>query len=311
MKITFLDVKTVGRLAELENLEKLGEVDIYMTTKPNETFRRIKDSDIVITNKVVLDRKIISRCTKLKLICVAATGTNNIDLEAAKEKGVAVKNVKGYSTDSVAQHTFAMLFYLINNLAFYDKLVKSKKYSSGQIFTNLDREIGEIKGKRFGIIGLGEIGEKVGYLARAFGSDVFYYSTSGSHNHSLFTRLELNELLSTSDIISIHAPLNDKTKNLISLGQLLLMKKTSILINTGRGGIVNEKDLAKALNKNLISGAAIDVFEKEPISKTHPLLQVKNKEKIVLTPHIAWSSIEARKTLLQRIYANIQDFMNK
>lgn len=311
MRITFLDVKTVGKLPEVDHLKSLGELEVYDTTRSAEVVKRIKNSDVVVTNKVVVDRKVMDKCMQLKLICVAATGTNNVDLEAAHERGIEVKNVKGYSTDSVAQHTFAMLFNLMNHLSYYDKFVKGRKYSKGEIFTSLDRPIVELKGKKLGIVGMGTIGERVAQLATAFGVEVVYYSTSGIHNHPLFKRLELKEILESSDILSIHAPLNEKTKNLICFEQLRLMKKEAILINTGRGGIVNEKDLAKSLNQDLISGAAIDVYEKEPLSKASPLLKVKNKEKILLSPHIAWSSVEARKELLRGVYKNIEEFFNK
>lgn len=310
MKITFLDVKTVGKLSEIEPIKELGELEIYQTTKPSETLKRIKDSEVVITNKVVIDDKIIKKCSRLRLICVAATGMNNIDLNAAKEKGIEVKNVKGYSTDSVAQHTFAALFHLMNHLSYYDKFVKSKKYSSQPLFTSLDREIFELKGKRFGIIGLGAIGQRVGELASAFGSEVIYFSTSGTHTDAKFIRVELEELLRTCHVASIHAPLNEKTKNLIGFPQLQMMRKESVILNAGRGGIINEKELVKALNNNLILGAAIDVFEKEPLSKTHPFFKIKNKEKLLLTPHIAWSSVEARGQLLKGIYINISEFIN-
>ena len=310
MKITFLDAKTVGKLSEIERLKELGELEVYQTTQPSETLKRIKDSDVVITNKVLIDEKIIRNSPKLALICVAATGLNNIHLDAAKEKGVEVKNVKGYSTDSVAQHTFAMLFHLMNHLTYYDKYVKSKKYSSQSLFTSLDREIFELKGKRFGIIGLGAIGTKVGELASVFGAEVVYFSTSGIHMDANFKRVELEELLRTCHVVSVHAPLNEKTKNLIGWSQFQMMKKQSVLLNTGRGGIINEKELVKALNNNLILGAAVDVFEKEPLGKTHPFFKTKNKEKLLLTPHIAWSSVEARKQLLNGIYHNITEFIN-
>jgi lactate dehydrogenase-like 2-hydroxyacid dehydrogenase len=310
MKITFLDFKTCGDLPEIEDLKKFGELVLFNTTKPGETLKRIKDSDVVITNKVLIDRKIMGRTKSLKLICVAATGTNNIDLECARAMGVVVKNVKGYSTDSVAQHTFSMIFNLINHLSYYDEYVKSKRYSKANIFTNLDREIREIKGKRVGIIGLGAIGQRVAQLSEAFGAEVVYYSTSGFNSNSGFKRVDLDELLKTSDIISIHAPLNDKTANLISHKEFKQMKPTVILINAGRGGIVNERDLAKSINQNLIAAAGVDVFEKEPIKKDHPLLKVKDKERILLTPHIAWSSIEARRELINGVCRNIEDFVH-
>lgn len=311
MKITFLDVKTVGNLPEIDLLKTFGELQLFPVTKPSETWKRIRDSQVVITNKVVIDRKMMNKCPELRLICVAATGTNNIDLEAAKEKGIEVRNVKGYSTDSVAQHTFAMIFHLLNHLSFYDKYVKSKKYSAGPIFTSLDRPVFELKGKRLGIIGLGAIGQRVAGIAALFGAEVVYFSTTGRHDDPVYARVPLEELLKTCDLISIHAPLTEQTKGLISMAQLKMMKKEAMLVNTGRGGIVNEKDLAKALNQSLIRAAAFDVFEKEPLPKGHPFLTVKDRERLLLTPHIAWSSVEARRELLKGVYQNIADFINR
>ncbi|MBX9852127.1 MAG: D-2-hydroxyacid dehydrogenase [Cytophagaceae bacterium] len=310
MKITFLDAKTVGALPELNDLELLGDLQVFQNTKASETFKRIQDSEIVITNKVIIDKKIIKKADKLKLICVAATGTNNIDLKAAEEKDIQVKNVKGYSTHSVAQHTFSMIFYLLNHISYYDRFVKSKKYSRSDIFTCLDKNIFELKDKVFGIIGLGTIGKEVAKVAEAFGAEVIYYSTSGKNSDPVYKRTELDDLLKTSDVISIHAPLNEKTKNLLGLAQFKLMKQSAILVNTGRGGIIIEKDLVKALNQNLISGAAIDVYEKEPIGKSNPFMSIKNKEKLLLTPHIAWASVEARKELLKGVYDNIREYLN-
>jgi glycerate dehydrogenase len=309
MKIVFLDAKTVGELDEVNLLSELGELKLYKTTSAKEVVARIKEAEVVITNKVILDKKTISKAPHLKLICVAATGTNNIDLEAAGKKGIEVKNVKGYSTEGVAQHTFAMLFHLRNHLSFYNKYVHSGKYSKSPIFTNLDREISEIRGKVFGIIGLGTIGKRVADIATAFGAKVIYYSTSGMHNDPTYQRVELEELLSKSDIISIHAPLNEKTKGMIGMKELHVVKKDCIIINTGRGGIVKEKDLVTAINKNYIFAAAIDVYEKEPLDKKHPFYNVKERERLLLTPHVAWASIESRKELLRGVYQNIKDYI--
>jgi glycerate dehydrogenase len=311
MKIVFLDAKTVGDLAEIEEFRKFGDLKVFQTTKASDVGKRIKGAQVVITNKVVIDKKIIKSSPDLKLICVAATGTNNIDLDAAMKAGIAVRNVKGYSTESVAQHTFALLFHILNHLSFYSSYVNSKKYSKSDIFTSLDREITEIHGKVFGIIGLGAIGQRVADLAMAFGAQVVYYSTSGNHTDIRYRRVELDELLSVSDVISIHAPLNEKTKGLIGLIELKKSKNTTIILNTGRGGIVKEKDLVMALNKNMIFAAGIDVYEKEPISPTHPFYKVKEKERLVLTPHVAWSSLEARRELLSGIYKNIQGFIEE
>jgi len=310
MKIVFLDAKTVGTPPNLNKLKELGNVTFYPVTKPEETEERIKNADIVITNKVVLNEELISKYSgQLKMIAIAATGMNNVDLEAAEKHGVIVKNVAGYATHSVAQSTFAMLFRLMQDLDYFDVFIKNGDYSEGEIFTNTDITFHELRGKRFGIIGLGTIGQKVAKIAEAFDAEVVYCSTSGKNTDQPYTLLDLNELLETSDVVSIHAPLNENTDNLIGYDQIKTMKKTAILINTGRGKIVNEADLAKAIDEELIAGAALDVFENEPIEKENPLLQVKNSERLILTPHITWSSVEARTELIDGIYANIKEFL--
>jgi lactate dehydrogenase-like 2-hydroxyacid dehydrogenase len=308
MKIVFLDTDTVGALPELDQLKNFGEAVLYPFTRHEETRERIKDAEIIITNKVIIDRRIMEESPALRLICVAATGTNNIDLIAAKEKKITVKNVKGYSTDSVAQLTFGLILNLLNHTSYYDAYVKDGDYSKSLIFTNLSREIIQIKGKTLGIIGLGTIGQRVAEIAQAFGARVIYFSASGKNNNPSYTKKELDELLSGSDIISIHAPLNQYTKNLIGYAQLRKMKRSALLINAGRGGIVNEADLARALDEELIAGAAIDVYEQEPVSDANPLLKIKNPERLLLSPHIAWSALEARQELLRQIIGHIKDY---
>ncbi|MEO5998157.1 MAG: D-2-hydroxyacid dehydrogenase [Chitinophagaceae bacterium] len=309
MNLVFLDTKTIGVVPNLHLLEQFGKVDYHETTRPEETLERIKDADIVITNKVVLDKTIIERANKLKLICVAATGTNNIDKAAALERGIPVKNAADYSSKSVAQGTFSLLLLLINNIPYYDNYVKQGDYSQSDIFTHYGKPFWELSGKRFGIIGLGNIGRQVAKIADAFGTEVVYYSASGQTTSELYQRLDLEELLSTSDIVSIHAPLNEHTSNLINYDRLNIMKRSSILINAGRGGIVNEADLARAIDEDLIAGAGIDVFEKEPIDLNNPLLKVQKKDKLVLTPHVTWASIEARILLIEKVARNIREYL--
>jgi glycerate dehydrogenase len=310
MKIVFLDKSTVGNVSNIDLLEEFGEVSYYAETGPDQTIDRSSGADIIITNKVIIDRKVMDSNPGIKLICIAATGMNNIDLEYAAKKGISVKNVSGYSTHSVTQSTFAMLFTLLNSIPYYDSYVKSGSYSKSPIFTHHGREFTEIRGKIFGIIGLGVIGQSIAKIADAFGCKVVYYSTSGKNINQAYPKLALNELLSTSDIVSIHAPLNDKTNNLIDLNKLKTMKPTAILINAGRGNIVNEQDLALAIDNKIIAGAALDVFGKEPIQADNPLLNVKNKDNLILVPHIAWASIESREMLIKGIYQNISDFMD-
>lgn len=309
MNIVFLDASTVGDVPNLESLDEFGEVTFYDATQPEQTADRIEGVDIVITNKVVFTRDIMENADSLKLICIAATGMNNVDREAAKDLGIEVKNVAGYASVSVAQTTFAMILHLQMNLPAYDQFIKSGEYSKSPIFTNMSQNYHEISGMRFGIIGLGNIGQKVADIATAFGAEVVYYSTTGRNTDQPYERLSLEELLSTSDVVSIHAPLNEHTERLIGAEELQAMKSSALLINTGRGGIVDENELADAIDRETIAGAALDVFENEPIEPGNPLLSVKNKDRLVLTPHIAWASVEARTQLIEGIKANIQEFV--
>ena len=311
MHIVFLDADTIGKDIALTPLETLGNLKIYSTTLSHETAERIKTADIVITNKVVIGQAEIDTAPSLKLICVAATGTNNINVQYAAEKGIAVKNAAGYSTESVVQTTFANILSLLNSTAYFDQYVKSGAYSTSMIFTHYGQTFWELAGKRYGIIGMGAIGKRVAEVAAAFGAEVVYYSTSGKNTDAPYHHLELTELMRTCDIISIHAPLNEQTKNLITLDKLKLMKPEAIIANMGRGGIINEKDLSKAIDENLLGGAAVDVYEQEPIPANHPYLSVKNKIKFQFTPHLAWGSIEARKRLIAITAKNIEDFLSK
>ena len=308
MKIVVLDSDTLGNL-DLSPLEKHGEVTIYPYTRYEETIERCKDVDIVLTNKVVFDKEILDALPNLKLISILATGMNNVDLEYAKAKGVVVKNVSGYSTNSVVQTTFMLALALIGKLDYYQNYTKSGAWSRSPIFTNLERNFFEIAGKKWGIIGLGNIGSKVASVACAFGAEVVYYSTSKNPHSSEYKHLELDELLSSCDIISIHAPLNENTNNLIDREQLYSLKDGAVLLNLGRGGIVNEVALAKAIDsKNLLVG--LDVTAKEPIEPDNPLLNIEKKENLIITPHIAWASQEARETLLAGTIKNIEDFLH-
>ncbi len=310
MKLVFLDAKTVGEDIDLEVLKSFGEVEIFQTTSKEQTVARCKDADIVITNKVVIDKEVMDAAPSLKLVCVAATGMNNVDLEYAAQRGIEVKNVAGYSTHSVVQHTFAMLFYLMEKLPFYDRYVKSKEWSRSGIFTCVERPFHELRGKQWGIIGLGTIGKEVAKVAEAFGATVVYYSTSGKNEDPFYPRMELDTLLSTSHIVSIHAPLNEDTKNLLDFAKLQKLQSDTILLNLGRGGIVNEADLVHVMDdKNIYVG--LDVTEREPLSEDSVLFEVADPERLLITPHIAWTSVEARKKLMEGIVANIANFLKK
>ena len=307
MKLVCLDAATLGSDVNLDVFRQFGEFVSYQTTAVDERIERLKGADVVITNKVVID-KAVMEATNLKLICISATGMNNVDLEHAKAKNIAVKNVAGYSTASVVQHTFALLFELTNRIKFYDEYVKSGEWVKSEIFTYLGADISEIAGKEFGIIGLGEIGRGVARIAAAFGARVSYYSTSGANANAEFKRLNLGELLSGCDIVSIHAPLNEKTRNLIGERELNLMKEGAILMNFGRGGIVDESAVARAIDGRNLRFAS-DVLETEPMRADHPLLRIKNKENLILTPHVAWASFEARERLVAMIAENIKEFL--
>ncbi len=309
MQLVFLDTKTIGDIPNLNLLEKYGQVRYYETTTPEQTLERIKDADIVVSNKVVLDKMTIEQAPNLKLICIAATGTNNVDKVAAEKRGIPVKNAMDYSTQSVAQGTFAILLHLLVNIPYFDQYVKGGEYAQTDIFTHFGKGFWELAGKRFGIVGLGNIGRQVAKIADAFGCEVVYYSTSGQNNQQPYQRLELDEFLRTSDIVSIHAPLNETTANFINYDRLSCMKKSVILINVGRGGIVNEADLATALDEGLIAAAGMDVFTKEPISPENPLVHLKHKDRLALTPHVTWASIEARTMLMEKVGQNIEEFL--
>ncbi len=303
MKIVLLDALTFGD-TDLSGFNALGEVIVHKTTSQEQTQERILDADVIVTNKVVITDAHMQECKNLKLICIAATGMNNVDLEAAKTRDIQVKNVSGYSTDSVIQHTFSLLFYLMGHSRYYDESVKDGSYSRSPIFTDISKPFFEIKGKKWGIIGLGSIGNGVAKIADAFGADVCYYSTSGKNHSQPYTRLELNELLETCDIISIHAPLNEKTNNLLDYLELASCKEGAIVLNLGRGGIINEDAIAKIIDEKNIS-FALDVLTKEPMIENHPFLSVKNKENLYITPHIAWASVEARDALIALTVENI------
>jgi glycerate dehydrogenase len=307
--IVFLDAVTLGEVNSFYRITKLGNLTVYPSTLPKDRIERIHDREIVITNKVIIDREVMEACPSLQLICVAATGLNNVDLDFAAEKGIIVKNVAGYSTESVVQHTFSMLFYLMEQTKYYDNFVKQGAYSRDPLFTHHGRPFHELAHKKFGIVGMGTIGKRVAAVAEAFGADIAYYSTSGKNLNAGYPQVSLKELLATSDILSVHCPLTDSTRDLIGYEELRLMKPSSIIINTGRGGIVNESDLACALNENLISMAALDVMQKEPPDLNNPLLNLKHPYKLLITPHIAWASIESRERLLEGIVSNIAAFL--
>lgn len=308
MKIVCLDADTLGNDVDLDSVfGKFGEFVSYNMTDETQTIQRLQNADIVLTNKVLITKDVIAK-TNLKLICVTATGVNNIDLVAAKEANIPVKNVAGYSTNSVVQQTFANILAIRNSTSYYENYGKnSDGWAKSPIFVNLDKPIFELSGKKFCVVGLGTIGLEVAKVAQAFGCEVSYYSTSGNNSNSNFKRVSFDEVLK-SDIISIHAPLNENTKNLFNSKALNQLKDGAMLVNSGRGGIVDEEYMAKLIDEREIYFIT-DVLEKEPIMANHPLLKVKNKDRLMITPHIAWASVEARIKLIELSAKNIEDFI--
>ena len=310
MKIVILDRATLGFDVDMSIFDSLGEVISYDITLENETISRVNDADIIITNKVLVTKEIMNEASNLKLICISATGTNNVDLEYAKQTKISVKNVAGYSRSSVVQLAFSMIFHFIQKLSYYKKYVDEQNWQKSQIFTHIDKPFFELDGKKVGIIGLGDIGSNLARKVKAFDCEVVYYSTSGENSNNEYKRVELDELLSTCDIISIHCPLNENTKNLLNYENMKNIKDGAILLNLGRGGIINEADLAKIIDEKEIY-CGIDVVFVEPILESNPLLRVKNKQRLLLTPHIGWASIEARTKLVSMVAKNIEEFISQ
>ncbi|MCR4863789.1 MAG: D-2-hydroxyacid dehydrogenase [Bacteroidales bacterium] len=304
MKIVFLDASTLGA-ASLEPIAALGELVCYPYSSPAEALERVRDAEVLIINKVKVTAALMDAAPRLKLICEAATGVNNIDLDAAAERGIPVKNVAGYSTDSVVQLTFALILNLLCRTASYDTYVKSGAYSASPIFTEVSRPFTELAGKTMGIVGMGTIGQRVAAAAQAFGMKVIYFSTSGTSHCKDYPSMDIDTLMTSSDIVSIHAPLNARTNGLIGARELALMRPSAIIINIGRGGIVNEQALADAISGERIAGAGLDVFTSEPLPADNPLLHTAHPERLSFTPHIGWASKEALNRLVQGIAYNI------
>lgn len=309
MKIVFLDADTMGDVS-FAPIERYGELVCYGRSTPEEALERVSDCNVLIVNKVRVTPELIDAAPSLELICEAATGVNNIDLEYAASKGIPVRNAVGYSTDSVVQATFMHLLSLAGEAQYFDEVVKSGKYSSGGIFTDVTKSWVELAGKTIGIVGMGNIGQKVARVAEAFGMKVCYYSTSGTSHCKDYPSVTLERLLSESDVVSVHAPLNERTSGLIGKEQLALMKPAAYILNLGRGGIVDESALAEAVDEGLIAGAALDVFASEPLPADNPLLNVAHPERLRLAPHVAWASVEARERLVGMIAGNIRDFID-
>ena len=292
----------------MEPISALGELVCYRTSSREEAIVRVAEAEVLIVNKVRVDKTLVDAAPRLRLICEAATGVNNIDLGYAASKGIPVRNAVGYSTDSVVQTTFMMILALVGKCRYFDDFVRSGEYSRSGLFTDVSRMFFELKGKRLGIIGLGNIGRRVAAIAEAFGADVIYSSPSGSAPQPGYHQVPLHTLLKSSDIISVHAPLNQYTENLINADALKEMKPACIFLNLGRGPIVVEQDLADALKEGQIAAAGLDVLCKEPMSADNPLYAIRDSRRLFITPHIGWASVEARTRLMGIIYQQIREF---
>lgn len=309
MKIVALEIMNIGDDIDTQRFKDFGEFISYDISKPEQIKERGKDADVLMINKLPINESTIGELDNLKMVLVTATGTDNVDIAYCTKRGIQVRNAKGYSTTVVVQHTFAALFYVLEHLNYYDRYVKSGEYTKSLTFCNFDEKFYELDGKTWGIVGLGNIGKKVAQVAKTFGCNVIYYSTSGNHDDSDYERVDFDTLLKESDIISIHAPLNDATRNLFDGKAFSKMKKTSFLVNMGRGPIVNEEDLLRALTNDEIKGAALDVLSKEPMREDNPLLKFTDSNRLLITPHIAWASYEARERLMSDMYKNIESFI--
>lgn len=308
LKIVFPDIKTIGEDLDLSEYETLGEVVKYGFSSFEEISDRVQDADVIVLNKPQINEQTIGNAKNLKLVCVTGTGTNNLDKDYLAKRNIAWRNVANYSTESVAQHTFALLFYLIEKLSFYDAYVKEERYVNDTLFTHFSEQFHLISGKTWGIIGLGNIGRKVADIAKAFGANVIYYSTSGANDQPGYTRVDLDTLLSSSDIVSVHAPLTPATEGLMNKEMFAKMKPSAIFLNLGRGAIVAEQDLADALNEGLIAAAGLDVLTQEPMSPENPLRLIKDSRRLIITPHVAWASVESRTNLMHIVYEQIREF---
>jgi glycerate dehydrogenase len=308
MKIVFLDAKTIGEDIDLSGFDQLGEVVKYPFSTAEEARERTRDADVLVLNKVEVNEQSIGEAKNLKLVCVTATGTNNLDKDYLAKRGIAWRNVAGYSTETVAQHTFAMLFYLLEKLRYYDDYVKSGQYVGDVTFTHFANVFHELNGMTWGVIGLGAIGRRVADIAKLFGCRVIYYSTSGKNSQPGYERVSFEELLAQSDIVSVHAPLDENTRGLMNRGAFARMKKSAIFLNLGRGPIVVEQDLADALEAGTIAAAGLDVLSVEPMQPENPLCAIKDSGRLLITPHIAWASVEARTRLMEIILQQIREF---
>lgn len=310
MKIVILERDSVGLDIQVERFRELGEVTVYPNTvSVEEVAERVADADIAISNKAPMNEASLKDAKNLKLICEFATGYDNVAIDYCKSRGILVCNVRDYSTSAVVQHSFAMALFLIEKLPYYDNYVKSGDYGAQSRFSNFDKVFWELEGKTWGIVGMGNIGRKVAGIAESFGCKVIFYSASGNSTCTEYVRVDFDTLLAQSDVLSLHCPLSDRTRDLIDLAAMKKMKKSAILINVARGPVVNNHDLYTALEAGEIAAAGLDVLEKEPISADNPLGKFMDSNRLLITPHMAWASMEARERCVQGTYLNIRNFL--
>lgn len=309
MKLVFLETNSLGDDIDLSRFSKFGELTLYPASTVEESRERVKDADIVFSNKIMMNEETLGEAKNLKYIGITATGTNNVDMDYVKSRKIVVTNVAGYSTDSVAQHTFAMTLYLLEKLKYFDEFVKSGNYSRSGLFCDFGEKFWQLSGKTWGIIGLGAIGRRVAKIAESFGCRVLYYSTSGKNANADYERVDFDTLLRVSDIVSVHAPLTPGTEGMMNYEAFSRMKKSALFINVGRGPIVREEDLARALEEGQIAGAGLDVMAAEPLPIDSPLLKIQDSRKLLLTPHIAWASVEARNCLVEELMLNLEAYL--
>lgn len=309
MKLVILERNSAGTDVDVSCFEKFGEVTCYPNTVAANTSERVKDADIILANKAPLNESTLKDAPNVKLICLLATGFDNVDLAYCKSRSIKVTNVVNYCTSTVAQHTLLLALALSEKIAFYDDYVKSGAYSAQDRFSNFDRTFYDLEGKTWGIIGMGTIGRRVAGLAQAFGCRVIFYSASGKSTCTDYERVEFDTLLQESDILSLHCPLSDRTRGLINKDALSKMKETAILVNVARGPVVDTRALCDALVTDRIAGAGLDVLEQEPMAKDNPLARIKDSSKLIITPHMAWASLESRTRLVDEVVKNIEAFL--
>ena len=310
MKIVILERNSVGTDIDVSCYKKFGDVDIYPVSVLENAAERIGDADIIINNKVPMNEQTLNNAPNVKLICEFATGYDNVDLAYCKQRNIKVANVVDYCTDMVAQHTFALALYLSEHLRHYDDYVKSGVYAAQPRFSNFDIPFLELAGKTWGIIGMGNIGKRVAGIAKAFGCKVIFHSVTGTSTCTDYEQVSFDTLLAQSDFLSLHCPLSDLTRDLIDKEALQKMKKTAILINVARGPVINQEALYEALMTEEIAAAGLDVLTKEPIAADNPLAKITDSKKLIITPHLAWASVEARQRVVDETYKNIEAFLN-